>query len=161
MYIGSAIALEGESNDSINLPTLHPPLSEKCHRNAKNFKNQGEIHVLKRVFLATFPNKLFIFIYGHGSCPIWLYLLQHLLNVLECNLDTIPHNPSIGPSWRCSIMHILFDELLILVKWNGYVTFLASVVQKDAKSLRLQEQKKKLHLKTWVLVTLNIQAFIN
>lgn len=42
----------------------------------------------------------------------------------------------------------LFDELLILVKWNGHVTFLASVVQKDVKSLQLQEPKKSLHLIT-------------
>ena len=39
-------------------------------------------------------------------------------------------------------MHALFDELLILVKWNDHVTFLTSVVQKDVKTLRLQEQKK-------------------
>lgn len=39
-------------------------------------------------------------------------------------------------------MHALFDELLILVKWNDHVTFLTSVVQKDVKTLRLQEQEK-------------------
>jgi hypothetical protein len=39
-------------------------------------------------------------------------------------------------------MHTLFDELLILVKWNDHVTFLTSMVQKDAKSLPHQEQKE-------------------
>lgn len=42
MYTGSDIALEGESNDFINCPTLHPPLSEKCQKNVRKIKKMKE-----------------------------------------------------------------------------------------------------------------------